>query len=93
MCSDEKRLGRNRLRSERVDQPLEHREVALDPHSLGLPVDDEVVEADRVALDEDVGIVDKPRAGNAVDERGLLDRKSTRLNSSHYALSRMPSSA
>ena len=32
-------------------------------------------------------------AGGALITMGLLDRKSTRLNSSHHRLSRMPSSA
>ena len=31
--------------------------------------------------------------GSRIQERLDLDRKSTRLNSSHYGLSRMPSSA
>ena len=33
------------------------------------------------------------RAGEGKSDQGPLDRKSTRLNSSHYSRSRMPSSA
>ena len=35
----------------------------------------------------------KPGNGHGADEEGASDRKSTRLNSSHSTLSRMPSSA
>ena len=35
----------------------------------------------------------KEIGSHGIDEKGLLDRKSTRLNSSHIPLSRMPSSA
>src|SRR3546814_4322042 len=40
-------------------------------------------------------VVDRVRSAIAEDPRvgGPLDRKSTRLNSSHYSASRMPSSA
>ena len=48
-------------RREAVEQLLEQLAVALDADALGLPVDDEVVEADRVALDEDVGVLGDPR--------------------------------
>ena len=34
-----------------------------------------------------------PRSHYRIDEDGIEDRKSTRLNSSHIPLSRMPSSA
>ena len=34
-----------------------------------------------------------PEREHQVGRNGNLDRKSTRLNSSHYGLSRMPSSA
>ena len=37
--------------------------------------------------------VSKWEKGRSVPDADLLDRKSTRLNSSHVALSRMPSSA
>ena len=39
-------------------------------------------------------VVDTVMDSNAIErERGITDRKSTRLNSSHPRLSRMPSSA
>ena len=46
-------------------------------------------QADRVLL---IARADRPVAANAFDQR-FLDRKSTRLNSSHMSESRMPSSA
>src|SRR3546814_5343118 len=42
-------------------------------------------------LDADISVTGAPCAGLQVD--GHADRKSTRLNSSHYCASRMPSSA
>ena len=41
----------------------------------------------------DLHVVDSAFTGNRGDGRGGADRKSTRLNSSHIPLSRMPSSA
>ena len=42
--------------------------------------------------DVQIEIVDKPISGDIVSDP-IQDRKSTRLNSSHHRLSRMPSSA
>ena len=59
----------------------------------------EITEATRAALERELDLPVytgmkhwTPRIGEAA-EAALGDRKSTRLNSSHYALSRMPSSA
>ena len=52
----------------------------------------------QMVLEEDVNISDnKPDASHLLNSKGEVimeeDRKSTRLNSSHIATSRMPSSA
>ena len=46
--------------------------VALDANPFGLAVHDEVVEADRVGLDEHVGVLDDPLDRDSVDERRFL---------------------
>src|SRR5262245_42957048 len=58
-------LGRDRCH---VEQLLEQLVVALDGHAVEPPVDEHVVDADRIALDDDVGIVDRAGLGPAVDD-------------------------
>src|SRR3546814_4101286 len=50
---------------------------------LGVPAGDKIWESTRLCLPQRHG----------AERRRTLDRKSTRLNSSHYCASRMPSSA
>ena len=44
-------------------------------------------------VDEDNELKEEPKENPEEGEDDALDRKSTRLNSSHYSRSRMPSSA
>ena len=70
-----------------------HNGVAIPKLALGTWFidDDKAAEAVRAAVDIGYRHIDTAQAyGN---ERGVGDRKSTRLNSSHKTESRMPSSA
>ena len=64
--------ARPAARREAVEQLLEQLEIAFDPDAVQVPVDHEVVEADRVALDQDVRCLDDPLRRDAVDQRRLL---------------------
>ena len=70
------------------------------PHTTGTRISSEVVpaptqmiERESLSLDRHVGAPTVPDTALTFDRLVVLDRKSTRLNSSHIQKSRMPSSA
>ena len=61
--------------------------------SMGSAVGEKFVRACESAAERGVPLISVTASGGARMQEGILDRKSTRLNSSHIQKSRMPSSA
>ena len=79
-------------------KPDADRSLALARHLLdngcdGLNVLGTTGEATSFSLEERKRVMDAYKAAGLPLDRMMVDRKSTRLNSSHRSLSRMPSSA
>jgi hypothetical protein len=66
-CGLRQPLGDGRLRRG-VDQAVEQGAVARDRDTVEPPLDEEVVQPFGVAFDDDVGVVDRACARDAVDE-------------------------
>src|SRR5262245_14428444 len=66
-----RRRRRDGLRG-RVDEPLEQRAVSCDRDAIQPAVDEQVVDALGIALNDDVGSIDRSWQHNPVDERGDL---------------------
>jgi hypothetical protein len=62
----------SRPRLRRVEEHSEQVVISGDGHEVQTPIDEHVVDALRLALDDDVGLVDGRRPGLAVDDRGDL---------------------